>query len=644
MTNLTGRSLGRYQIYESLGEGGMATVYRAYDTRLGRFVALKVLRPAGEPQPAMLRRFELEARALAQLSHPAIVRVLDYGEENGWPFMVMELVPSGTLKDRLAADARPVPYRDAARFLAPVARALELAHSRGIIHRDVKPSNILIGERGEPLLSDFGIAKTLESDATAELTGTGVRLGTPDYMSPEQCAGAPVDYRTDIYSLGLVLYEMLTHVKPFSADTPMAIMHRQIYDPLPNPRQWAPGLPRAVDEVLGRALAKDPAQRYASMGEFAAALEGLAAGAVSVPAPAPQPRPQREARAADTQPGHVVQRRRRGSNWLGLLLGFLLSLGLVGAALAYGVPRMRAWLDGIGPQPTLDLFPDRTETPATPTPPPVAAAGNWQQGRLIFSQQVNGLATLHILDAGGEWKPRLLYEAPGQHVFGARWSPNGQKIAFYVFPFDLRVMDAVDPGSAFSVGECHSPTWTSDSIRLLCVGRDDGKFRMYDADGGGLRRLEEGGSTPDWSPQGGELLYSRTNGAGGTTIDRLTIENGEHTSLVDEGQMENFAPAWSPDAQQIAFQSNRDSASSEIWVMSRDGQGARRVTSTPGGAWSRGPAWSPDGRWLAFVSSQAGSVGADYGELFVVSLDSGEVIQVTDTGGRVYDWRVSWAP
>ncbi len=639
MTNLTGRSLGRYQIYEALGEGGMATVYRAYDTRLGRFVALKVMRPATEPQPALLRRFELEARALARLSHPAIVRVLDYGEDNGWPFMVMELISGGTLKDRMTAAPRPIPYREAAHFLAPVARALELAHANGIVHRDVKPSNILIGERGEPLLSDFGIAKTLESDATAELTGTGVRLGTPDYMSPEQCMGAPVDYRTDIYSLGIVLFEMLTGVKPFSADSPMATMHRQIYDPLPDPRQWAPGLPPAAAQVLYRALAKNPLERFSSMGEFAAALESLASGA----APAVEaPRPYSPPRLTDTRPARPARRR---SGWVGLLLGFLLALVVVGSALAYGLPRLQSWLQGIGPQPTLDLFPERTPGAenATPTAPPVQAAGGWQQGRLVFSHQRSGLAKLDLIDAGSDDRsPVLLYEAPGQHIFGARWSPNGQKLAMYVFPYDLRVMDAVDPNSAFSVGECHSPTWTSDGVRLLCVGRDDGRFRMYDADGGGLRRLDQGGHTPDWSPQGNEVVYSRVNGAGGTTIEILNMDSGAVTVLVDEGEMENFAPAWSPDAQWIAYQSNRDSQQSEIWLMSRDGQGARRITSTPGGAWSRGPAWSPDGRWLAFVSSQAGSVGADYGELFVVSLETGEVIQVTDTGGTVYDWRVTW--
>lgn len=643
MTNLTGRNLGRYQIFEALGEGGMATVYKAYDTRLGRYVALKVMRPAVEPQPALLRRFELEARALARLSHPAIVRVLDYGEENGWPFMVMELVPSGTLKDRLAASPRPTPYREAARFLAPVARALELAHSHGIVHRDVKPSNILIGERGEPLLSDFGIAKTLESDATQELTGTGVRLGTPDYMSPEQCMGAPVDYRTDIYSLGLVLFEMLTGVKPFSAETQMATMHRQIYDPLPSPRQWAPGLPPVVEQVLGRALAKNPQDRFGSMGEFAAALEGLADGSLAARGAPPAPEP----RQTDTRPARVVQRRRRAGGWVGLLVGFVLALAVVGSALAYGLPRLGAWLEGIGPQPTLDLFPARTTTPApgsTATEPPVRAAGQWQQGRLAFPRQRAGLATLYMMDDSSAWQPRQLYEAPGKHVFGSKWSPNGQKIAFYVFPYDMRVMDAVDPNSAFTVGECHSPTWTNDSIRLLCVSSEEGRFRMYDADGGGLRRLDARGHTPDWSPVSNEVVYSRVNSAGGTTIDIYNVDSGENITLVDEGNMENFAPVWSLDGQQIAFQSNRDSQQSEIWVMSRDGQGARRLTRTPGGAWSRGPAWSPDGRWLAFVSNQAGSIGADYGELFVVSLDSGEVVRLTDTGGTVYDWRVTWAP
>ena len=182
----------RYRIVSLLGEGGMATVYKAYDTRLETEVAFKVIRTeqfAPAVLERVLRRFEREAKALARLTHPNIVKVTDYGEHEGAPFLVMEYLPGGTLKHLLAERAgRPLPWEEAVRLLLPIARALHFAHQEGFIHRDVKPSNILITRSGEPMLSDFGIAKLLESEETT-LTGTGVGVGTPEYMAPEQWTG-----------------------------------------------------------------------------------------------------------------------------------------------------------------------------------------------------------------------------------------------------------------------------------------------------------------------------------------------------------------------------------------------------------------------------------------------------------------------
>ena len=368
MSNLTGRNFGRYQILELLGEGGMAAVYKAYDTRLGRYVAVKILHPTSGADSALLRRFELEARALAQLNHPAVVRVLDYGEQDGQPYLVLEYIPSGTLKDRLAAAAgRPMEERAAAVFLVPIASALEAAHQRGIIHRDVKPGNILIAENGQPMLSDFGIAKTLESEVTAELTSAGMRMGTPDYMSPEQCSGAPVDYRTDIYSLGIVFYEMVTGRKPFSADTPMATMHRQVYDPLPD----APGLSPAAKAVLQRALAKDPAARYQTVGQFAAALNDLSTGRVAERAPAGSPpRPAPRPRAAP----------RRAFPWR-LLLAIIAAAALL-LAVGWLVMLVRPLLQNLPAIPALPTAAARaTKPPAGGKPTAVGPVSNaWKAG------------------------------------------------------------------------------------------------------------------------------------------------------------------------------------------------------------------------------------------------------------------------
>ena len=276
MSNIIGQSLGRYHILEKLGEGGMATVYKAYDTRLERHVALKVITPSRGHSEKFLRRFDREAKILAKLSHPNIVGVIDSGEENGLPFLVLEYIPGGTLKQKLSGE--PIPWREAARILLPIAQALEYAHQQGIIHRDVKPSNILLTESDVPMLSDFGIAKMLEADETLELTGTGVGVGTPDYMAPEQGLGRKVDQRADIYSLGIIYYEMLTGRKPYQADTPLAVMMKQANEPLPNPRQYVLDLPSDVEAVLSKSLAKEPRYRFQEMGEFANNLKMITQG------------------------------------------------------------------------------------------------------------------------------------------------------------------------------------------------------------------------------------------------------------------------------------------------------------------------------------------------------------------------------
>lgn len=276
MNSLIGHSLGRYHILEKLGEGGMAVVYKAFDTHTETEVAVKVIRAdlfGSTVLKRVLKRFEREGKALAKLSHPNIVNVIDYGEHETTPYLVMPFIPSGTLKGKLG---KPVPWQDAFTLILPIAQALEYTHKKGIIHRDIKPSNILINASGEPMLSDFGIAKILEGDEGSTLsTTTGVGIGTPEYMSPEQGLGHDVDARADIYSLGIVLYELITGRKPFRADTPMAVIIKHINDPLPSPKQFVRDIPDAVEKVLLKALSKKPDDRFRNMAEFGKALDGL---------------------------------------------------------------------------------------------------------------------------------------------------------------------------------------------------------------------------------------------------------------------------------------------------------------------------------------------------------------------------------
>jgi len=275
MTIQPGTDIGRYHILEQLGEGGMAVVYKAYDTKVEREVALKVIRMELKDQERHLKRFKREAKALTKLTHPNIVGLLDFDIYEGNPYIVMEYIPGGNLKERLAG---PIPWQKVAALLVPIADALGYAHKQGILHRDVKPSNILITESGQPMLSDFGVAKVLEVEETMDLTATGMGVGTPEYMAPEQFTSRDYDHRADVYALGVVLYEMVVGRKPFTADTPYAVAIKQSKDPLPRPTNYVAEIPEDVERVLFKALAKDSKDRFADMGEMLDILKKLSTG------------------------------------------------------------------------------------------------------------------------------------------------------------------------------------------------------------------------------------------------------------------------------------------------------------------------------------------------------------------------------
>jgi len=265
---LIGQPLGQYQIVEQIGKGGMATVFKAYQPGLDRYVAVKVLPAYYAHEEGFSERFVREAKAIARLDHPNILPVYDFGQTDGLSYIVMKYVAAGTLKARLG---QPMPPEEALEILRQIAAALDHAHAQGILHRDVKPGNILIDEKGWVYLSDFGLAKMVEG--SVQLTGSGVGVGTPAYMSPEQGQGLAVDGSTDVYSFGVVLYEMLTGRVPYEAETPMAVVVKHITSPLPLPRSINPTISESVERVILKALAKDPDDRFARAGELVDAFE-----------------------------------------------------------------------------------------------------------------------------------------------------------------------------------------------------------------------------------------------------------------------------------------------------------------------------------------------------------------------------------
>ena len=281
---------GRYELHELVGSGGMSNVFRAHDRLLERAVAIKVLHEQYSADEDYVERFRREARSVAQLAHPNIVTVIDRGEEDGRQYIVFEYVEGENLKGLLSHG--PLPVDEALRYGFQIASALDFAHKRGLVHRDVKPQNVLLTEEGEPKVTDFGIARSVDVQS---VTQSGTVLGTSDYIAPEQARGEPVDRRTDIYSFGVMLYELLTGEVPYTGDNFVAVAMQHVHDPVPSVLDQRRDVPVRLDLALQRAMAKDPADRFESMEELIDELDrcfgelGSDDEATRIVRPAPRP-------------------------------------------------------------------------------------------------------------------------------------------------------------------------------------------------------------------------------------------------------------------------------------------------------------------------------------------------------------------
>ena len=269
--HLIGRTFGKYRVVEQIGRGGMAEVYKAYQPGLDRYVAIKVMHSFLSEDKDFLARFQREAKLVASMRHPNIVQVHDFDVESGLSYMVMEFIDGETLKARLQkleAQNQWIPIDEAVQLTLAVGSALKYAHRLGMVHRDVKPANVMVDKHGGVILTDFGIAKIFAGGAQTQLTATGAMVGTPSYMSPEQGMGQPGDERSDIYSLGVMFYQFVTGRLPFEADTPLAVVIKHINDPLPMPRQANPEVPEPIERIILKTMAKNPDDRYQHVGDM----------------------------------------------------------------------------------------------------------------------------------------------------------------------------------------------------------------------------------------------------------------------------------------------------------------------------------------------------------------------------------------
>jgi serine/threonine protein kinase len=411
-----GENVGSYRVIEQLGSGGMATVFKAYHPSLDRYVALKVLHPAFKADPQFFERFKREARIVANLEHPNIIPIYDFNEHHGEPYLVMRFIEGDTLKPKL--EGRPIPSDQILQLMRPVCQALDYAHNQGVLHRDIKPSNIMVTKDSNIFITDFGLARMVQAGEST--LSQDMMIGTPQYISPEQAQGiGDLDCRTDIYSLGVVLFEMVTGQVPFNADTPFATVHDHIYSPLPLPSTLNPDIDPAVETMLLKALAKEPDDRYETVADLLQALETkLSAYTVA-------------SRAKPLGPDPVGQPQKSGTPWwvwagsaalllciLGVVLASYLLLGYRNRNIPVNEPVSAPVANNGQPvgggQPAPPPPPgDRFDKPPPPPPPPGMDPNSPEYREAIeLTEQANQAMREEVFDEAAEFFERAMAANP----------------------------------------------------------------------------------------------------------------------------------------------------------------------------------------------------------------------------------------
>jgi Tol biopolymer transport system component len=566
-----GQTLGHYRVLGKLGAGGMGEVYAAEDTKLQRRVALKVLPSEMAADPERLQRFQREARAIAALNHPNVVTIYSVEEAGGIQFLTMELVEGKTLGELIPAGG--LPLEALLRLAVPLSDAVAAAHEQGIVHRDLKPANVMLATDGRVKVLDFGIAKLKPEAPTTgttrlaahSLTSPQTIVGTAAYMSPEQAEGRPVDHRSDIFSLGVVLYEMACGRRPFGGDTSFSVISSIIKDTPPPLSLVKRDVPPALDRIVTKALAKDPAERYQSALDLRHDLQAV-----------------QQQTAAGRVVSHLVRAvvRSRRTRRLAVAAGLV-------ALVSGGAWYLLAGRDSGGQRKPSAALRFRTERLTTNLGveqfPSLLPDGKW----VLYSGQETGNRDIYLLSTSGKNPINLTADSPADDDEPAA-SPDGERIAF---------RSSRDGGGIFVMGRT----------------------------GEGVRRITPTGVTaafnPTWSPDGTEIAYATEN----VQLTPLNWERGSDAELwivnvltsaqrrlevVDAAQ-----PSWSPHGHRIAYVARVQQSASgtqagarlmDIYTVPARGGEPVAVTNDLEADWC--PVWSPDGRYLYFVSNRGGSM------------------------------------
>lgn len=582
-----GTTLEHYEVLSPLGKGGMGEVYRAKDLKLGREVAIKVLPDAFGHDPLRVARFEREARAAAALNHPNICAIHKIGEHDGQPFIVMELLKGQTLEARLRQGR--LEYDAVLELGTQLADALDAAHTAGIVHRDIKPANIFMADRGQAKILDFGLAKTNQlTDADAltvsqdvlQLTGHGATLGTLGYMSPEQALGKALDPRTDLFSLGVVIYEALTGKQAFIGATSAAIFDQILNRAPASPAQLNPKAAPELEGVVNKLLEKDADLRYQHASELRADLKRI---------------------RRDADSGQQQQEvAKGGARWGGSKVAGMAALGALALV-------AMTWLA----RGFVDLAPAATSAPALTISPltdteGLSLSGSWSPDgtQVAYDYTLNGSMDVAVMSLGGG-EPRLVAGGPNDEAM-PRWSPDGSRIAFLA-----------DDGTGMNVYWVPPTGGTRRRIAQTHLQYLD-RFTSLGAVG----------SQP-WSPDGRRLVFSRLEPTNGVALWTVDIESGQEARLTSPPTgASDWRAAWSHDGQWIAFHRSSTGSPAALQLVPASGGEPRAVlpNQTVGHV---AAVWSLDDQHLLFVVD--GPFGGDISE---VDVGTGRIRRLT-TGATI---------